>query len=593
MLRSTVQRCGPAPSPGGGVPKPVLRSLYRSVLREARKMDGLPITKTLLPMPKKLQEAAGLTAQLHMPDGVSYAQVAQKLFRDPALPLKTGFDALQTLRTHLSTIHEEMPRITRDHKTLLTILETAETDLAKYWAKPVPVPREAGALLKVPAPEGVDIEMEGEVQLSTIARMALLRRAGFELKVGTGLVAHPLSSAHSDRRVMLIVEKNPTTTTALVLDMLYSYPLSHGNPMFPEVLWGHEVHNGGYCHVDFTMPPTANVSVLHMLEPPAPESPSYTRWLRWAAGSKSAGGSGGGSKKDAETVRAQHEACCQPVIKSTAGGPNLYYSKVEALPYLATLAQGQPRDALRIYWGCMKWSTAQLVTEVAAGHWMPVELSPSFFGAYTVRNQSAPPAAPDAGAVSAEAIERFPSEDILREAKSQRERHFGADIAPPQVFPPTQPMCRREALWDQIMFALGGEYRQLVGCINPFASPRGEFSRVPPVAGMVDVSAAEPDRDGGMMVEDVDGIEDDLEHLSNEISLAEVGVVLRRAAERAQAAHERAKLEAESEKFESKKDDEDEAEEDSDEDGKQPKKKSSKSDDGNGESGDDGKNKKK
>jgi hypothetical protein len=506
-------------------PPKVIRSLYRSVMREAVKLDKLPVTKALLPMPKRLQLAAGLTAQLHMPTGISFADVARKLFRDPkaALPVKVGFDALQTLRLHLSTVSEEMPRITRDHKALLTVLDSSAVDKSKYWARPVPVPREAGALLKVPLPDGSE-SPSGEVQLSTAATMALLRRAGFDLKVGMGLIAHPLSSAHADRRVMLIVEKNMATTTALVLDMLYSYPLSHGNPMFPEVLWGHEVHNGGYCHVDFTMPPTANVSVLHSLEPPQPETPSYSRWLQWSKRQSPT------AKSDPEAIRAQHEACCQPVIRGTDGQPTLYYSKVEALPYLSTLAQGQPRECLRVYWGCMKWSTPQLITEVASGHWMPVEVSSSFFGAYAVRPPHAPTATPDDAALLRDPIERFPSEDILKEAKAQRERHLGANITPPQVFPPTQPMCRREALWDQIMHSLGGEYRQLVGCVNPFASPRGEFSRVPPM-GAVDDLAAEPHTDGGALADEVD--DSDLEEMGHHEMKLAVGMMIARAADAA------------------------------------------------------------
>jgi hypothetical protein len=524
----------------GRTPAAVIHSLYRSVLREANKLDKQPVTKTLLPMPKKLQEAAGLTAQLHMPAGISFVAVSRKLFRSPnSLPLKAGFDALQTLRLHLTTVNDEMPRITRDHKELMTILDSAEIDNSRYWARPVPMPQDAPSLLKVPAPQG-DAMPLGEVTMSTAAKAALLRRAGFDLKVGTALAAHPLSSAHADRRVMMVVEKTPATTTALVLDMLYSYPLSHGNPMFPEVLWGHEVHNGGYCHVDFTMPPTANVSVLHCLDPPRPETPSYSRWLQWAKGRSGAGGS---TKTDPELIRQEHEACCKLVIKGENGGPNLYYSKVEALPYLSTLAQGQPRDALRVYWGCMKWSTPQLVTEIGAGHWMPVELSPSFFGAYTVQMPPPADAKPEDRAVSPLPIERFPMEDDLRDARQQRERHLGANITPPQVFPPTQPMCRREALWDQIMHTLGGDYRHLVGCVNPFTSSRGgEYSRVPPIAGGTGIAGlpveeligVEPMMDGGEIEMEID--ENDLD--TTELSLAAVGMALRRAAAEARARSE-------------------------------------------------------
>ena len=115
---------------------------------------------------------------------------------------------------------------------------------------------------------------------------------------------------------------------------------------------------------------------------------------------------------------------------------------------------------------------------------------------------------------------------------------------PPQVFPPTQPMCRREALWDQIMHSLGGEYRQLVGTVNPFASPRGDFARVPPVAGVADLASAEPPEDGadGAELVEIEFDADDIERLPDELGAAlDVSGILRRAAERAhsQAAQKR------------------------------------------------------
>lgn len=443
-----------------------------------------------------------------MPGQISLAAISRRLFRDTAEPLtlKVGFDALSTLRNHIAVVKGELPKVQKDHAELTKLLTATSPSPTKYWAKQVTVPLHTGLALKAPHPDAEGAPA-GDVLMSAMAKASLLRREGFDLKVGHALVAHPLSSAHADRRVMLIVEMDPITTTALVLDMLYSYPLSHGNPMFPEVLWGHEVHNGGYCHVDFTMPPTANVSLLHTLEPPEPAAPNYSRWLQWVTKSAS------NPPTDPEKIRAQHEACCQPVIRGdpATGTPTLYYSKVEALPYLATLAQGQPRDSLRVYWGCMKWSTSQLISEVALGHWMPTEISPNFFGAYGAGAAASPAGASGAGPVVAveEKKECFPTEEQLRERRTERERHFGADVSPPQLFPPTQPICRREALWDQIMHALGGPFSCLVGCTNPFASPRGEYSRVPPVDGITQLHAAEPQHDGSSEEFDLEHHDDD------------------------------------------------------------------------------------
>lgn len=294
------------------------------------------------------------------------------------------------------------------------------------------------------------------------------------------LVAHPLSSAHVDRRVILLVESSPATTTGLVLDMFYTYPLSHGNPMFPEVFFGHEIFNGGYLHVDYSMPPIANVTVLHTLPPPSDGVGSNTsynaRWLSWALK----------NKVEQKSAPAHHERLCKPIIPGDpkTGTPTLYMSKVEALPYLGSLVPGQPRSSVRIYWGCMRWSTMQLATEIANGHWMPVSISPNFFGAYPVsraaqQHHQSPQEGGGKGGkrspasfVTDQVVDTFPTEEMLRESKSLRTKLLGVDVVPPQTFPPDQPVCRREPLWDQIMLSLGGEYHDIVGAVNPFVSTR-------------------------------------------------------------------------------------------------------------------------
>ncbi|CUG01650.1 Hypothetical protein, putative [Bodo saltans] len=331
-------------------------------------------------------------------------------------------------------------------------------------------------------------------------RNEVTRRNLMPLAPGTGLIAHPLSSSHGDRRVMMVTEQTPMTTTALVLDMVYAYPMSGGNPMFPEVFWGHEVHNGGFLHVDFTMPPTAHVAVLHNLAPPSPPllekiqrdhgSTYHHAWTKWMRlqGSKMAGGT-----VPAPNVVEHHELLCKPLIRGAtrADGtcePTLYYSKVEALPYLAHLAAGQPRSSLRIYWGCMQWPTSQINNEIANGHWMPVDLSPNFFSGYPLmpsKVRSPPSSTSQVDGEAEDAAhgvppeERFPTFEELTAAKSLRMKHFDIDVVAPQVFPPDQPICKREPLWDQILLSLGGEFTHLIGAANPFSKTRGP-PRYPP-----------------------------------------------------------------------------------------------------------------
>ena len=432
------------------VSPPVIHSLYRSLLREARKIDKSVVSKVLFPLPKPLQLVTNTHCPLYIPNGKKYTDVVRSAFRSTeAANLNLAFNTLNRLRRHNEEVSEKMPLIVKDRSPLVSAMKVAAAE--GYFARSLP-------LTEDPQYRVGQRDKDNNLRATEIV---VKKAKSFDLKVGMGLIAHPLSSAHVDRRVMIVVDKTPVVTTALVLDMLYSYPLSQGNPVFPEVFWGHDVYNGGYSHVDFTMPPTANVAILHTLQPPdlttgASETTAWFQWARQAAGKS--------------TVSDPPEQLCIPIIPGRIVDgvevPTLYYSRVEALPYLAKLAPGQPRSSLKVFWGCMKWPTTQISQEVANGHWIPVDLSPLFFAAY--------PIVPSSGKKKALALadQRFPTVEELEEAKQSRVRHLGADVVPPQVFPPDQPLCRRETLWDEILFALGGEYEELVGCINPFTSPQ-------------------------------------------------------------------------------------------------------------------------
>lgn len=460
-----------AKKPASSVSPSVVRSLYRSLVRQARKLDDTPMTKTLLPIPQQIADIMNFRTKLYPPGSVRYVDVVRDVFRSgqPQANVKLGFDTLGALHRHNEAVQECATDMSKDRAPLMASLSETPVDAERFHAAPIQFP------LVAPAPQ---LPPPSTPEASS-AVLSKLRKAssGFDVKPGTGLIAHPLSSAHMDRRVILVTEKNPLMTTGLVLDMVYSYPLSHGNPMFPEVLWGHEVYNGGYCHVDLTMPPTASVTVLHTIDAPKPQTTSYSRWMQWATQQ--------GEGTDEESLQRQHAAFCTPLIseeRSDGTRSTLYVSKSEALHYLGSICPGLPRTALRVYWGCMKWPTAQLANEVSKGHWMPMKISPEFFGAY-------PLTTPGSNMPLGDVTNRFPTEEEIREKKEQRTKHLGADVVAPQQFPPSQPVCRREALWDQIMYAADGEYRSLVGCTNPFANPQQNLQRVPPV-GVTENDAA-------------------------------------------------------------------------------------------------------
>nr|CCC95711.1 unnamed protein product [Trypanosoma congolense IL3000] len=444
LLTAAIPGSGSATSNSPAVAPGVVRSLYRMLLREVKRIDDSPLSKTLFPLTSELQRLTKNHGPLHFPDGQRYMKILRDVFHDTESPPKVNlaFETLTRLRNHNERVTAEITIFRKDHTHLINTMEASQPNMELY--------RVERATCNVNTLPHRTVSCDAS---PLHPRLRPRQGSTVELEEGVALVAHPLSSTHTDRRVLLIYERGPHFTTGVVLDMLFTYPLSHGNPMFPEVFWGHKVYDGGVSQINFTMPPTAHISILHTLEPPTePESPQYLAWLKWKdVKAKS---------KAAEPPAGHPHLLCKPLIR---GGvlpdgtvePTLYLSKVEALAYLAQLVPGKPRSSIRVYWGNMRWPTRQLEAEVANGHWIPVKLSPAFFGPFPL----------DSGS---EKVDRFPTAADLRAMKETRERRHGVNVSLPQVFPPDRIMRRRECLWDQIMYCLGGEYRSLVGCFNPF-----------------------------------------------------------------------------------------------------------------------------
>lgn len=509
-------------------PPAVLRTLYRAMMREAKIMDANPLLKTFFPIPKSMQPLVSSDNSLSVPNGPSYCAIVRSSFRDAegmrtaGGGLTAAFDLLQRAKYHNQEVAQRLNLGAKDRRRMMATLRDAAPTDGSYYAKPIRGP----ARDDTKPPQLTDADVGPAARLQTMDAMQFPARIAparimdhvatrrktptLQLHPGMGLVAHPLSSSHSDRRVMIITDQTPTSTSALVLDMMYSYPLSAGNPMFPEVFWGHEVFNGGSLHVDFTMPPTACIGVLHTLAPAknvtsdgvlskgsgAATGSYHSAWSRWM----NLQHGGQSSDRGALGTMEHHELLCKPLIRGSLREdgslePTLYYSKVEALPYLAQLAAGQPRSQVRLYWGCMRWTTSQINQEVANGHWIPVQLSPTFFAGYPLRGSrdgaaGDPRQHKESDELIVDALtrrhhtattsdDRFPTNEVLDTARALRLKHHNVDVVPPQVFPPDQPLCRREPLWDQIMLSLGGEYEALVGASNPFAKLQDGLRSLP------------------------------------------------------------------------------------------------------------------
>lgn len=271
---------------------------------------------------------------------------------------------------------------------------------------------------------------------------------------GTVLLAHPCSHSFTrGSRVLLITKRSCVFTTGISLDAECLHSISEKHPIFPEMFWGHPIRNGGAQKTSTTMPPTPNITVLHTLGiPPASFSLKSKERLR-----------------EAESACKCHSRHCEPLIlpghrgqstqpasisnhlkgkrktldknvlqkkkyvkekveesesvngSSISATPTLFMSKVESLPYLATLIaqhdhSGKARNfrstspstvsrrAVHVFWGSQRFSTTQLEEDVKAGQWIPVRVSPCFLYAAASFQPS--------GFSSAHPLP-FPSEDSL------------------------------------------------------------------------------------------------------------------------------------------------------------------------------------
>lgn len=463
----------------------LVRSLYRRLYKELRLLDSQPLVKTLFPCPAELQREFGLKA-LYVPNSVQYAKVLQNVFRNNKKKpnIKLGFDILNRIRVHRENLRDRLPVIEQyckeGRKLIQRSVESSEKSDSKYkfTAEPVlltPSPSADRCLFPLVLPRGKN---GGPLVLENLSVNPIME--------GTVLLAHPLSSAHVDRRVMIVTERTRTATTAVVMDLRFAFPLSHGNPMFPEVFWGHDVYDGGFSQIGFTMPPTAQITILHTLEPWLPpvssSSSENLHSTQFGASQEKESLFITASKKSrvscSSDEKKKHNILCHPIIRQSGKGkkgeevagkePTLYVSKVEALPYLATLAYGAPRETVRIFWGNMRWPSSQLDAEVLNGHWIPLRVSPSFFFSGKISNSfSSTAERRGRGGDTRSACSFFPTLAEVEETQRLREKHYGVSAALPQTFPPNQTLRKRDSLWDEILYQLGGEYQALIACNNP------------------------------------------------------------------------------------------------------------------------------
>eukprot|EP00796_Vickermania_ingenoplastis_P004560 gene4560-3316_t len=179
-----------------------------------------PTGESPLPVPKELQRFIGIDA-LYTPGGFKYADEVKRSFRDPARKpnLKLAFDTLSRLRMHKKNLEERLPLI------------------EKSCTSSVFHPFAIGVSFPLALPGGIG------------ATNLILHNTDDDiLTEGTVLLAHPLSSAHVDRRVMMITERSPVATSAVVLDLKFTYPLSRGTQC-SQRFWGHAVYDGGFSQI--------------------------------------------------------------------------------------------------------------------------------------------------------------------------------------------------------------------------------------------------------------------------------------------------------------------------------------------------------
>eukprot|EP00759_Apiculatamorpha_spiralis_P002095 PhF_6_TR10782/c0_g1_i1/m.17321 len=412
----------PSQSRHVSVAPPVIRTLYRSLLKLAQHFDSNPFLKVYVPVTNQvMKRVLGLGNNvLYVPNSVRYVQCVRSEFRQKrertSEEVQAGFEAISSLKNFVQSIEPALvPKATL--VSCVDKFSQSSTNGDKvYDAKVQETPR---------------------------------------LEPGTLLLAHPLASAHFDRRVVLIVEANEDIVTGLVLDLPFTVPITEGHPVFPEVFWGHEMCQGGPFTVDMTMPPTANVAVLHTGVLTTESSSASNDATKTTA-----------TTPAPSTTSADHLATTAPtilsskrtyqmhkeIIKGNAQTPGLFYSKVESLPSLAQSMKGISRNQLRVYWGSMYWPRHALNHEISEGLWFPVSITAPFFRAVVEKDSTT-----------------FPSDSEMKRKRDKRVARYGMDVQPTQgTTPPEMSISVREPLWEQIMYMLGGEFRELSKFPNSF-----------------------------------------------------------------------------------------------------------------------------
>ena len=482
----------------------MLRTMYRCVLRVAKTFDNKPYLKAVYPLTNPVfQRILGTGGSiLYKPNSVSYVEKIKKEFRTVRERSKDELQAGFEIINHMKQIHSSVNLISLEADAAIWKLENQlnlDTRTSTYHAEIQPLPR---------------------------------------IEPGTLLLSHPLAPSYYDRRVILIVECQNDMVTGLVLDLPYTNPITKGNPMFPEVFWGHEICQGGPYHVELTMPPTASISVLHtgIFEKeikketaPLEEDAKLPRKFSWLFRSSYPKKLPTPFNSPPEKFRRKTEFHRLLIPTSEEKKmPPLYCSRIEGLPSLAKKILGHERRSVRVYWGSIYWTKKTLEHELKEGLWFPVTISANFFRSlegdkwfaeqYTKKNiqKDTPhkttttsttrslenpkitlmlpgrgnegviplpekisttkkfpphrePSIPDTKeSLNKEKIEsyniltHFPTAVKLETCRQERFERQGAEeqrVEP--IFPPQPPMCRREPLWDQIMYVLGGEYRAL------------------------------------------------------------------------------------------------------------------------------------
>ena len=505
----------------------VVITLYRQMMKQAKRLDEDLILKICFPLPEDIATLLRKTSILYKPNSEKYTSLVQQAFRnplppslikgekellnDPYLEYSSPLDSInnkkwmipfkeleiedkdKTMMELINLAFKMLESIQKHHQIIAPIYHNtkskcmyAQSDiknmlpLPKYTASALSF-EEVSAMKKttflldnqsliestkhntndsisktdkalVPSVDVVNIIDKGAIKANRGPRKSK-NKAGV-LPVGLVLLAHPISSGHQERRTLMVVESNEISTETIMLDVAFNEPISAGHPLIPEIFWGHSLYNGGYYHIEQTLPPSALISVLHTLPPPTSNDTVNDEVLK------------------------THMLYCKPLIQlanENKAPLTLYHSKAEALSYLSNLAKGKNRDSVQIYWGNNLWPTKKLMNYIKLGHYWPVSISPSFFNAYTdsqevelsLRQGMENPVAEFAPVVKNN-DQFFATEEELSSRIEKRLKNTGKTTIPPEHFRTHNlTVAQREPLWDQIMFAMGGEYTLLSGMDLP------------------------------------------------------------------------------------------------------------------------------